>query len=350
MNSNTSSTSMDPDIVRQTADLVARLYSGNMSAAEEEAFNIWLSANPAHRLEYERMLDIWDDLDALAGDPELGTGDRGRSLWRRWALVASAVLSISLFTYWIQRPDPNGTGGDFTAYSTGVGEQRVVTLADGSRITLNTNSSIRIGYSGAQRRAVLDKGEVFFDIAKDRFRPFTVEMGTQTITVLGTRFNVYRRGAEVTVAVVEGVVAVHQKGHPLKVRSVIPPDRGNEAGPIIEAGDQYRLDAGAVMTFEERAEVVSTTTLDDSGRYREWHSGVVTFDDEPLHAVVQEINRYTDRKIMIADADIMDLRVSGVLHLREVDQVLLGLEQAFPLDITFSDEGVMIRRRPATSG
>ena len=339
---------------RQAAQYVARAYSGAMTEAEELAFQQWLDRAPQHASEYRRALATWDELDGLADDPHLASAGRrylGRTRRRRgsyavaarWAVAATLLIAVGVGFF--NRGDLAFWSGSHAAiYATRVGEQKTVPLADGSVVMLNTDSQVQIDYSSGARRAVLVQGEAFFDIAKDAARPFTVKLGSQVVTVLGTRFNVYKKGAEITVAVEQGVVALHPADTPVEDFAAA---RGEGAGAdkITRVADQYRLAAGAVITFKNRSEVTATSTIAGSDSYYPWQTGVVTFIDKPLAEVVAEMNRYTNRKVLISDAEIMNMRVSGVLHVKEVEQALFGMKAAFPLEVTFNAQSIILKGR-----
>ncbi len=343
-------------IAQQAATYVAQAHSGKMTEAEELSFQRWFGESPQHEAEYRKALAAWDKLEGLADDPELldldamsaeyapdratERGKSGHSVLR-WALAACLVVAAGLTLLQV-RDFFSQPGSDTTIYMTRVGEQKSVPLPDGSVVALNTDSQVQVTYSGDRRKVVLERGEVFFDITSDATRPFVVRLGSQSITVLGTRFNVYKKGAEITVAVEDGVIALHPENTPVRDFSGADNKRDEK---IRQVADQYRLAAGSVITFKDRSEIIATSTLDGSNNYYPWQEGVVTFIDKPLVKVVEEMNRYTNRKVLISDADIMDMKVSGVLHVREVEQALFGLKAAFPLEVTFNVQSVVLARR-----
>src|SRR5690606_13001818 len=104
-------------------------------------------------------------------------------------------------------------------YATEIGEQKTVQLSDGSELVLNTNTRVLIDYTDSKRRAILDQGEAYFKVAEDAQRPFSVDAGVRSIAVLGTEFNVQKTGGGLTVAVVEGLVAVHRPEEKLLLSS-----------------------------------------------------------------------------------------------------------------------------------
>src|SRR5262249_47175706 len=96
-------------------------------------------------------------------------------------------------------------------YSTPVGGIDNVALADGSRMTLNTDTRIRVALTETERRIELDKGEGFFEVAKDPSRPFVVYAGNKRVVAVGTKFSVRRENDDVEVIVTEGRVRLGQQ-------------------------------------------------------------------------------------------------------------------------------------------
>ena len=150
----------------QAAAWIARLCSDSVSAEDRQQFALWLAANPQHRKAMDSMLDLWDDL-AVVGKLPLEAAparpDRRRWLGTGLALAASLVLAL-LLTPQLDFYE------DQQIYRTRVGEQISVELADGSRISLNTNSQLQVKLDDDRRYIVLSRGEAYFEVAKDMQR------------------------------------------------------------------------------------------------------------------------------------------------------------------------------------
>lgn len=335
----------------RAAHYLARAYSGEMSVAEEQQFDAWLKESQKNRREYQAVLDAWDESDELLFFPEFanveqgvgqGFDEVGETATRRkfgWAVAASLILAtcIGLLSYNQFTGEPK-----LIQHTTRTGEQRTLTLADGSVVTLNTNSRLLVDFSDQNRRVILDRGEAFFDVSKDASRPFTVEAGNRSVTVVGTRFNMNRAEGPLSVAVVEGAVVVHRKEDQILWNS-----QPNTIAENTRSGDQDQLllTAGYVIDFGGDA-VVKTVTESMLQNYYSWREGIVRFDEEPLLEVVKELNRYTTKKLLIEDREVMDIHVSGVFDVGQLDDVIDGLEEMFPLRITrYTDRVVIMGRR-----
>ena len=173
-------------------------------------------------------------------------------------------------------------------YDTGVGEQRLVRLSDGSRLELDTDTRVRVRLSRGQRQVTLERGQAFFDVAHDAARPFTVTSGSTSVRALGTRFDVRRDAQAVRVTLIEGRVLVR----PLRTPS--------DPGVVLTPGQQ--VTSGAGLSRPRKIDVVAATS---------WRSGRIVFQAVPLHAAVAEFNRYSRRRIVLEPGPAADALVTG---------------------------------------
>lgn len=337
---------------------VARLYSGEMTAKDEDDLFSWLEADPAHRKAYEEALTLWDAAGELGQDREILAV--GRSPSERfgalratggWIAAAAIVVVVAVAAMMAWNRDSSNSDEVLASYETAVGEQRLVALNDGSRITLNTSSRILVDYTPLERRIILDFGEAFFDIEEDLQRPLIVSVRGRVVTVLGTQFSVRLSGSLVRVAVVEGTVAVS------KQESRFPrTDRQSEFSrqddsldaPAILASrigpDDMILHAGTMATFDDEEEQLIESDAETLDRLQSWRDGLVRFDSEPLFRVVGELNRYSKAKILIEDDTIMNLPISGAFKLERVDLILDALTDVIPIEVVrYSDRYVLVR-------
>jgi len=203
-------------------------------------------------------------------------------------------------------------------YQTVIGQVSTVTLPDGSELTLNTATTVRIDFTGKERQVWLQSGEAFFDVAKDPERPFSINTGMQTIRVLGTQFNVRKSADSIQVAVTEGIVSVH--------------NNAKTAANNAPWQDAY-LPAGSVAAFSESSKVVSNNQPFKANSAQSWRTGIFRFDDESLANVVAEFNRYRHQKLVIEDPQAADLKISGVFHLKDGDSLINALKATLPIKV-----------------
>lgn len=291
-----------------------------------------MAADPRYAVAFARMEAAWESSERLrAAPPPLephgvapGSPPRpGRRQLMVGALAAaSAAAAVTVGWRMLDNVE---------LYRTRIGERRVVALKDGSRITLNTASTVEVAFSAGERRVRLVRGEALFEVAHDATRPFLVDAGAARFRALGTVFNVRVRSDVVELTVTQGVVAV----------------AAGEAGVERPVAAKIAAGGGAVV----RSGAVAATALDRQHlRQRTaWQEGVLEFDGESLAQAVAEFNRYRPQPIVIGDARLEALRIGGRFEVDEADKFLAALTGAFPIDaIATADGGVLLVERPAS--
>ncbi|OAI30316.1 FecR family protein [Methylomonas koyamae] len=294
----------------QAIDWLVLLRSGNVNASIQREFEAWYGAGEAHREAFAEAEALWGAAaTALRQDRASTVAARQRRPVRRrvsapiWAAAASILFAVCLA--W--RPIADWAESD---YRTGFGEQRRLTLADGSSVLLNTDSALAVDLSGQRRSVRLLHGQAEFRVAKDTARPFVVEADGASVTALGTVFDVFAGGSRVEVAVSEHAVEVVSQSLALKLR--------------IEEGQLWRHVRGKASAQPSNADMAAVNA---------WKRGKFIFQDRTLAEVVAELNRYSASRIMIKDADLEQLRLSGVFPL-DAEQVLTAVEDLLNIRAT----------------
>ena len=286
-----------PDqVAAEAAAWLARLESTGRTEATEIGLRAWLEADPSHRSAFEKAMDLWAILPgaaAMRGDdgaadirPVSAFGGGMARRLRPLALAASFLLVALVSGWWLfQQP---------TGYSTAVGEQKVATLEDGTRIALNTDTHLNVRYEEDRRSIVLDDGEAMFEVARNPARPFVVTAGNKIVTAIGTSFIVRKTGGVVTVTLISGKVRVDT--HPAAAGAPAVQSTMLTPGERFAAAD----DAAAMVTPVSSEAATA------------WRRGQVMFNDTPLAAAIAELNRYGGPQIDVADPRLGGLTVSGV--------------------------------------
>ncbi|MGE7473398.1 FecR family protein [Bosea sp. NPDC003192] len=295
----------DEAVREEAAAWYFRRDAGPLVPRDERAFQRWLAHAP-HREAYDEVARTWSSLAAVPR-PALPTA-RQRPIWRRNAIAAglAAMLAIAVAPqvqhWWVrQRSD----------YATAVGETRDLVLADGSRISLNTDTAVAIRYGAGERRIRLLSGEALFTVAKDTARPFIVEARSGAATALGTAFAVRQDDDEAVVTVLESRVAV-------------APAEAPERSSALSPGQSARLSRSQINAIE----------IVDADAETAWRRGKLIFVDQPLGAVVEQLNRYHHGRIQIVDPAIRNHRVSGVFETKDPLQIVTMLESSLSLRST----------------
>lgn len=321
----------DTAIEKEAAFWFARLRSDDLGEEDRVRFSRWLAADPAHVSAYAEYQGLWSDLDdSAASGPildmrreALRQADRPRRPRFRLAPLAAmaAGIAVAVAGVWTLMPQaPSLAPSEISpqgpaTYMTEVGERSSITLADGSVVQLNTDSLLEVDYVEGRRGLKLLRGQALFDVAHDGSRPFVVEAGGQTITALGTAFDVHVGPHETKVTLIEGRIEVKRvNGTPL----------------FPDAPEARRLTAGEqLVAVDERPFLVRVADVEETVSWRE---GRVVFSDEPLAEVLEEINRYSARKVVLGDSDLAALRVSGVFRPGSADRFVAALEVGFPVE------------------
>jgi transmembrane sensor len=363
-------------IETEAGDWLAKRLSGHWTEADQGAFDAWY-ADIGHRVAYVRLETAWNEAGRLralgAGVPagvvpprqswgDLrfpgGTPAEGesaasatagavevapaltptssplssarqqhpaRSSWPRWA--AAAVVLVALAAgLWIFLDSP------FTGdrYSTPVGGLNDVRLVDGSHITLNTDTHLRVRLSQAERRIDLDRGEAFFEVAHDPARPFVVYAGDKRVMAVGTKFSVRRERDDVEVVVTEGKVK-------LATADASP---SGSAGPPVTL-----LPAGTVAKTAKTAVLVHEESAPETEAHLSWRNGYVVFKDTTLEDAANTFNRYNTRQIVIGDPQIATVRIGGNFRSNNIESFLSLLKDGFPIIVEETEDQAILKAR-----
>jgi transmembrane sensor len=314
---------------RDAAAWVARMGSDQRTRADEEAFDAWRLADPAHTAAFDEHADLWDGVGALGGDADarallLGQGPanpRRLTLNRRAAMTgvgAAAAASVAVAL----APRIDDWRG---VYHTAKGQQRQVILSDGSRLMLDTDTRLRVSFSDAERRLTLERGQAHFKVAKDAARPFRVFVGDDEVRAVGTAFDVRRDRTGAKVTLEEGIVAVYRAGTP-RVNGARAP------AAVLKPGEQARL---------APAQPVKVASVDLT-REQAWRYGRLVFDSAPLGEAVEDLNRYGGRQVVLSDPALAGIKVSGVFHTTDPDAFVEAITAAFPVKLASEDGREMV--------
>jgi transmembrane sensor len=291
-----------PEVAAEAAVWVARLHGPGRSRQMELECLAWQARSAAHREAFERCTDTWQDVPRVtlanafaAGAPRAPSSSRTGSV--RWvaatAVVVAVVTGVAGYQRWPDR----------STYATGVGEQQLVVLDDGTRVTLNTDT----------RAVAIDRGEALFEVAKDAARPFVVRVADSEVVAVGTVFSVRLstegganpRGLDVTL--IEGKVTVRSAPG---ARGLAP-----EKAVQMHAGERVRLKG----TRGSSVDAVPSVDRPNLEQVVAWKRSEAVFDATLLSDAVAEMNRYSRTPIVLLDtSELANLRVSGIYRTGDV--------------------------------
>ncbi len=327
---------------------LVRLWSDELSEPEAAAIHNRLRGDPAYREEFRGSVAVLARMEELAEDGEtlkiLGGHRRllqERRTKRRVALsLAFAVVLAIGAALTIFAPSRGSDESNLQRYSTRIGEQQTIGLDDGSILILNTAGQLVVDYSEQDRRILLERGEAYFDVAEDPERSFTVDLGVRAVTAIGTAFNIRKLPEGWQLAVIEGEVALHSQTEELSPSPLPVPADGEAV--VVSVLTQHRVDQGWVVEFDAIRNELRAFRPESMDRYQQWRSGMLSFYREPLYRVVQELNRYSDKKILIEDTSAMELKVYTAVSVHDIDSALRGLELALPIKVTRHFDRIVI--------
>ncbi|WP_078059655.1 FecR family protein [Xanthomonas massiliensis] len=308
------------DIEDIAAAWVAREDRATLAADDVAERDAWLARDPRHFGAYARAHAVFERTRrarALAGGRRAGSAPvrRRRLAWGLGMAAALALAAFGLHALW-----------SVDVYSTRRGEVLRVTLADGSAVTLDSDSQVRVRYSRHRRDIELVRGEALFDVAKNHARPFVVQAAGTTTTAVGTSFAVSltpRSLAGVEVLVREGVVDVADLD-------------GGIAPARLEANHKALSEKGRGIRIEPvpRQEV---------GQALAWREGMLSFSGDTLSVAAAQFLRYSDVRIVIDDPRVGGRRIVGLYAAN--DPVGFARSVALSLGLVVEQRGGVVRLR-----
>lgn len=350
-------------ITREACAWIARLDASEPTEKMHDEFRLWMAKSPEHAAEIKRLSVLWGELNILT---ELAVPQEPLSVQKRekvtrfWpsaiagaVIAATVLLSVALL---FNSAKLDGLYfNDGQTYITAVGEQRRITLDDGSTMLLNTNSEVEVRYDAEQRRIHLLSGQAHFDVQKDPVRPFLVYTSQGVVKAVGTAFSVYLKNDGIDVTVTEGTVEFDVAKHldntadaaSMGKKNIVRNNTGTVNSSEVEAGISNhvavaRVTAGQRATAHGAIASIETIEKDRLEREQSWQEGVLRFSGEPLERIVTEISRYTQQTIIIEDPQLRTLRLGGVFKLGETEKLFSALESGFGVQIKRSGDKVIL--------
>ena len=318
------------EIDEEAAAWTWRLDRGALTPEERSRLTSWLRQDARHRRALGELNRTWRSLDRLS---QARRGEKIATLARatrpasprrrssmRWAAAAALALALIGSPWWLARMA--GT----QEYSTAVGQERTVRLADGSVVALNTNTRIEVRFSGARRDIYLLRGEAHFHDTPDPARPFFVHAGETMVQAIGTRFEVrLHADRRIDVLVDQGRVEVRTGSGPAQGFGPFPLALGPQRVRALSAGERLSIEGERM-----REESVSPRRI---AADLAWRRGALVFDDEPLARAAAKVARYTRERILLEGRAVGRLRISGRFRTNDVPGFFKALATALPVRV-----------------
>jgi transmembrane sensor len=254
-------------------------------------YRVWRNADPRHAAAYDELAAMWAGLDEAPIPPVVASPGARRLSGPRIAALAAGLAAVAV------------TGALWAATTrvdaaSPVGAMRRLVLADGTNVTLDAASAIKVDITAQRRTVRLLRGRAYFHVAHEVERPFIVLAGAGQVRDIGTGFEVARYGASGAVSVDEGVVELS-----------------------VDDGPALRLTAGEAARFAPGAAGPRAV----AGSVAAWRAGRLHFIDAPLPQVLSDLRRYGVGPVLVADGDLQALRLSGAIDPRNPDDALAAI-------------------------
>ncbi|WP_226018521.1 FecR family protein [Novosphingobium sp. FKTRR1] len=316
-----------PDDALEAARFVARMDTGIWSDADEAELRAWLSKAPHRHGLLLTTHAAWLLADETAPQAQADNADVTEPvapgavrLPRRAVLggLAAATAGVIGSVLWYDRS---------IAYATKLGEIRRVPLVDGSVMTINSGSEIKVRIAKRVREVEITQGEAWFEVAKDASRPFVVAAGKAKAKAIGTAFSVRKRDSGVEVLVTEGVVETWS-------------DDADAPRLRVTAGQRAFMGEQSIVRYE----ATRTSSVD---RALAWREGMIDLNGTTLGDAAEEFNRYNDRKIVISDPSMVGEQFDGLFRIGDPEGFALAVRGSLNANVNMDDpRWIRIERAP----
>ncbi|CAI3805642.1 Protein FecR [Pseudomonas sp. MM221] len=286
----------------QAVDWYVKLHDSAASDTTRSEWRAWLAADPQHAHAWQRIEQLQQRLSQAPAGLAGVALEQARQQRRAAVKMLAVLLGVGVVGWRGYQVSPWSAD-----YSTRVGQRRHLTLVDGSRLVLDTDSQVDVQFDGLQRLIVLRQGEILVETAKDA-RPLSVQTAEGRVLALGTRFTV-RQGT--------GISRVTVEAHAVEVQ------------PRLAAGQALRAEAGQALSFTVDAVGPLVPAVAQSSA---WTRGMLVAVDWRLEDVLAELSRYRQGYLGCAP-EIAGLRLSGTFLLDDSEGVLANLEDSLPVRV-----------------
>ncbi len=360
---------------KQAADWITMVHDEKATVQDHMELDQWLLKNPEHKKEMEILSNLWDRYDDFKDHPlvinEMAESETPvrKAKFIQWLdnlfsgdfipkpVAVAFTIVITITVMWLIQGNILSPSVDSVTYYTLTGEQKKVILPDGSTVMIDTDTTIHTNFSKGNRRIDLVSGRCLFSVIHDASNPFYVTAGRTEVRVLGTEFNIHRKKqGQVVVAVIKGSVRVKRKAKkskPQQVHNALNKSKLKEQSirksiPIKPDQENFTLE----KTLTPGQEVIVDNVKPefnlheaDIERINAWRFGIIDFDKASLEDVLTEVNRYLNRKIIIGDDQLKDIRISMVFKVENSKYFLETLIKTFPITVKSVPTGEFILQK-----
>lgn len=312
---------------REAADWVTALHNERWNDGMHSQLEEWLAQSEDHRQVFLEMQDVWASIpESALHAPYTEISEEQSSLisvlvqlvsdWKMTSMAFGFVCLLGAFSLL----KIVGSEQQWQQYDTQVGENKTLRLEDGSELVLGAATSIRWQMREHQRHVTLLTGQVYFDIADDKLKPFVIYAGLTSVEVVGTKFDVRKIEHQTDVSVVDGHVRInnidYQNGEVIKNQEV--------EDISLYAGDKLSVRRGNVRSPIEKVSVSEISA---------WKDGRFVYRNADLAEVVNDAKRYYHGDINFHGSDLTGLKVTTTFTLSQLDSLGFALEKILPIRV-----------------
>lgn len=285
--------------MRASRWVVEQQLADDWSVDNQACLDAWLNKSSSHAVAYWRAKHAWSRTNRVAAlrSPSVGSWSvkmrpQARNTMLRVAAVLGslAVLGVSASVFF-------GTP-KYVTYETPIGGRKILTLADGSRIELNTNTALRLSVDRNKREAVLDRGEAYFEIKHDPENPFVIDVQGRKIVDVGTKFVVRGEAGHLEISMMEGAVTL--------------------SAPRNSSDPPSELTAGDIAVATTTSTVINKPSPHVIADAASWRQGMLVFRQTTFADAVAEFNRYNDSQMVVVGESAGTLKIDGKFRTHDV--------------------------------
>ena len=315
-------------IEQEAASWLARRQEADWSETNQGELDAWIEASVDHAAAYWRLEYGYAQFDRLRSLPErprrtialpfpLSSG--------RITALAATLTAVALVGGIVMYRDRLTGAAEITTFSTQLGQVAKIELGDGTLVSLDTDSQVRVASDSRERKVLLDRGNVYLEVAHDAARPFVVQADIGRVTVLGTKFAIARESKAIKVSVLSGRVRLD------------PARRHQGTVSTIGAGEIGETDGDYVS--------VKGADLEDIAQSLAWREGKIVFDATRLADAAAQFNKYNDHKVLVTDPAAADVRIGGTFRLGNVRGFANLLRDSYGLRVDTAGDNTTISIR-----
>lgn len=322
-------------LMQQAADWFLALQQENVSSESCLAWQDWLNQSELNEAAFRRIEGLWSKLDLtsdlpwptekeilLDQDKDFIHKSRLQIYAYSGAIAASIVIVLAGYLSLYQDFSPLQKE---TTYQTAIAEHKTIKLEDGSEINIGARSIINVDYNIHRRNITLVRGEAVFKVAKDKSRPFVVNVAKGSVTAVGTAFNINSTTSNVTVTVLEGIVDVVAETVSEKITPV----------------SLSRVSAGNSISYNNNGQI-SPVTKANLDAAISWEQGLLVKINTPLEQMIDDVNRYSSKEIIIGDSKLKNIKFTGTIFEGKIDNWLKGLELGYPIKVVDTGQNTIL--------